>query len=83
MATHMLPFFPYFKLLFKLCQVGMTLKNKQNLERKQIEADQYIKDKEVRIETSKQLLVNLDFHQRIADQVARTQREDIAALTSK
>jgi len=33
-AESMIPFFPYFKLLFKLCQLGMTLKTKESLVRK-------------------------------------------------
>ena len=33
-ANDMLPFFPYFKVLYKLCQMGMTMKKMQSLERK-------------------------------------------------
>ena len=33
-SSDMVPFFPYFKVLYKLCQMGMTMKKKQSLERK-------------------------------------------------
>merc|ERR1712110_298283 len=82
-ATNNLPFFTYFKLLFKLAQIGMTLKKKQSLEMKQLDADQVIKDKEVEIISMRGLVSNLDFHQRISAQVQRTVDEDIAAIVSK
>ena len=82
-ANANLPFFPYFKLLFKMCQIGMTMKKKQALEMKQVTADQFIKDKEVAIISSRGLVSNLDFHQRITAQVQRTTEEDIAAIVSK
>lgn len=82
-ATHMLPFFPYFKLLFKLCQLGMTLKKRQSLEMKQVSADVYIKDKKVSATTAESQVGNLSFHEKISEQVNRTMQQDIAALVSK
>ena len=78
-----MPFFPYFKLLFKLCQIGMTMKKKQSLERKQIDAEVYITDKEVEKQTFQSLMDNLAFHDKITDQVIRTQQEDIYAIVNK
>ena len=79
----LIPFMPYFKLLFKLCQIGLMMKKKQSLERKQIDADEYIADKTVKIASASALIDNLSFHERITAQILRTNEQDISAITNK
>ena len=37
-------FFPYFKVLFRLVQIALTMKRRQNLEMRQVQADKNIED---------------------------------------
>jgi len=43
-SRNLIPFFPYFKVLFKLCQIGMTLKSKQSKQRREDEASKTMAD---------------------------------------
>ena len=43
----MIPFFVLFKIVFKFAQIGMTMKTKQNLERKQETMKKEMKDADV------------------------------------
>jgi len=50
-AAEMLPFFIYFKVLYKFCQMGMALKTKQSLTRKQEAAQKEMDDIEAKMKT--------------------------------
>lgn len=79
----MAPFFPYFKILYKLCQIGMTLKSKQSLVRKQQAAKKEMEDLKVQQETAQALVDNLSFHERITAEVARIRTGELAAIIQK
>lgn len=82
-SANMHIFFPYFKVLFKLCQLGMMLKSKESLVRKQEAAAKEMKSLEVQIETQKTLIENLSFHERIAAEVEREKQGEIFAVMHK
>jgi hypothetical protein len=50
-ATYNVQFIPFFKVLFKLIQIGLTKKNKMTLDRKQLTADKNSQDLNVQIES--------------------------------
>ena len=56
-------FFPYFKLLFKLAQIGMTKKTKESLERKQEAMQKEMDAADVHIGTQDALIKNLGMAQ--------------------
>jgi len=65
-AAENVQFIPYFKVLFKLVQMGLTKKNKVNLERKQVTADKTLADLQVQIETQDAIIENLTFHETVS-----------------
>ena len=83
MAQGMIPFFPLFKIVFKFAQIGMTMKTKINLERKQETMKKEMKDADVQLETQKAYIMNLSFGQRIKAEADRIRQEDIAVLENK
>jgi len=76
-------FFPYFKIVFKFAQIGMTLKTKQNLERKQESLQREMDDAQVQINTQDSLIENLSFHERIGAECNRIKMEELAVLIDK
>lgn len=64
-AEAMIVFFPYFKLLFKFCQLGMTLKTKESLIRKQKAATEETERVGVELKTLEDMRSNLKFYERI------------------
>ena len=64
-AKQMVTFVPYFKLLYKFCQLGMTLKTKESLIRKHIAATEECERVIVELETLDKRRQNLRFYERI------------------
>ncbi len=79
----MLPFFPYFKVLYKLCQMGMTLKKKQSLERKAENSKKEMDELNIEQVTAQAIVDNLAFHERMTAEAGRTRQEELAALMRK
>ena len=65
LAEHMVPFIVLFKIVFKMAQIGMTLKTKQNLVRKQDTMKKEMDDAAVQIDTQLSYIENLSFSERI------------------
>lgn len=82
-ASEMVKFFPYFKILFKLCQIGLTMKNKVNLERKLVQHQNSLKDLEAKVATEQRIIENLDFHRRISAEADRTRNYEVVELENK
>ena len=82
-SKNLIPFFPYFKVLFKLCQVGMTLKSKQSKQRREEEASKTMSNLQVNVETQEALIDNLAFRDLIENEVQRSQNQELAALVNK
>lgn len=82
-ASEMVKFFPYFKILFKICQIGLTMKNKTHIERKLEQAVKSMKDLEVKVATQQAIFENLDFHRRISAEADRTRNYEIVELENK
>lgn len=76
-------FFPYFKVLYKFCQLGMTLKSKQNLLRKEEAAKKETDDLLAKKATQQEILDNLDFSNDIQKEVDRMREQEIGALVQK
>ncbi len=70
-VNEMAAFIPYFKVLFKFCQLGMTLKTKQNLLRKEEAAAKETEDLTAKKATMSEILANLDFSEDIKAEVTR------------
>lgn len=83
MAQSMIPFFVLFKIVFKFAQIGMTMKTKQNLERKQETMKKEMKDADVQLQTQQSYIMNLGFAQRIKAEADRIRNEDVAVLDNK
>ena len=82
-SKNLIPFFPYFKVLFKLCQIGMTMKSKQSKQRREEEASKTMANLQVNVETQEALIENLAFRDLIEDEVKRSQDQELAALMNK
>lgn len=82
-GNDMAPFFPYFKILYKFCQIGMTLKSKQSLVRKQTAAKKEKDDLQVQLDTAQALFDNLNFHERISAEVARVKSVELSTIIDK
>ena len=61
----------------------MTLKTKQNLERKQESLQREMDDAQVQINTQDALIDNLAFHERIGAEIMRIQTEELRVLVEK
>jgi len=61
----------------------MTLKTKQNLERKQESLQREMDDAQVQINTQDALIDNLAFHERISTECNRIKMEELATLIDK
>lgn len=79
----MAPFFPLFKIVFKFAQIGMTLKTKQNLTRKQETLKKEMDDALVEIQTQEAFMKNLSFADRIQGEANRIREEEVAMLENK
>jgi len=79
-VNEMLPFIPYFKVLFKFCQLGMTLKTKQNLTRKDDAATKETADLIAKKKTQEEILGNLDFSEDIQAEVERMRTQEIDCI---
>lgn len=82
-AAENVQFIPYFKVLFKLVQMGLTKKNKVNLERKQVTADKTLADLQVQIETQDAIIENLAFHETVSAEASRSRENDITNIETK
>jgi len=82
-VNELAPFIPYFKVLFKFCQLGMTLKTKQNLLRKEEAAAKETDDLTAKKATQSEILGNLDFSEDIKAEVERMYNQEIATLVAK
>ena len=71
-VNDMIIYFPYFKLLYKMCQLGMTLKKKQSLERKAENAKSETEQLQIKLTTAETISQNFDFHLRLSSEVERT-----------
>ena len=74
------PFIPYFKVLFKFCQLGMTMKTKQNLLRKEEAAAKETADLVAKKATQSEILGNLDFSEDTKAEVERMRNQEIACI---
>ena len=82
-AEHMVPFIVLFKIVFKMAQIGMTLKTKQNLVRKQDTMKKEMDDAAVQIDTQLSYIENLSFSERIQGEANRIRNEDVYTLQMK
>ena len=82
-ADAMLPFFSYFKVLYKLAQMGMTLKKKQSLQRKAETSKRELEELTISQTSAQRLVDNLSFHERMTAQAERIRQGELAALHNK
>jgi len=65
------PFFPYFKILFKLAQLGMTITKRTSLERTVEKTTKAMEESQIDMEKQKAIVGNLEFYKRIEAEVNR------------
>jgi|Transcript_40596 hypothetical protein len=82
-SSDMAPFFPYFKILYKLAQLGMTICKKTSLERQVAEKTKAMDDSQIEMEKQQAIVDNLSFYQRVQDEVNRASEEELYTLNFK
>lgn len=75
-----LPFFPYYKLLYKMVHIANTLKNKASFERHLEACQKTMVQEQVKEKALLEQVATLDFHKQISAEVDRSEREEISAL---
>ena len=55
-AAAVVPFFPYFKILYKFAQLGMTITKQTSLERQVAERSKAMEDSQVEMEKQKAIV---------------------------
>ena len=70
-AQDMVHVFPFFKILYKLAQLGMTITKRISLQRQVAEKSKAMEDSQVEMEKQKAIVKNLEFHQRVNTEVQR------------
>lgn len=74
------PFFPFFKVLYKLCQIGMTLRTKRSFERKQHTIENEMADIQVEVDKHQAVYDSYNMHQRYTAEIERSQNDEIRKL---
>lgn len=82
-SATMVPFFVFFKIVYKFAQMGMTGRTKANLQRKQEAIKKEMDDAQVQIDTFKAYMTNLSFYERIQGEANRIRSEDVSVLQNK
>ena len=82
-AEKMQHFYPYFKVLFRMVQIGLTSRRKTVLDMKQLTNDKQIEAINVDIAALQAQIDNLNFHERMTGEVARGQADELASLEHK
>ena len=82
-ASDMLPFFPFIKILLKLIELGMTIARKSSLERQLENLKKSQEDSQIELEKLKAIEKNLDFRYKLKDEINRTKKKELAALDEK
>ena len=82
-ATEMVPFFPYFKILFKLAQLGMTITKQTSLERQVEKHTKALEDVTVDMEKQQAIVKNLEFYSVVEAEVQKAHNNEIEPLRIK
>ena len=82
-AVDMVNFFPYFKILFKLAQLGMTITKRTSLERQVDKHSKALEDATVDMEKQKAVVANLEFYKQVEAEVNRANEQEIETLRVK
>ena len=82
-ADENLPFYPHYKLLFKITQMAITIKKKIGLERKLAGSAESSKQLEIDIETWETIAENLKFGTELKAEADRMRKEEIDTLEQK
>ena len=81
--TMYLPLFCHFKVLFKLVQIGLSVKRVKNLQRKKDAADREKSDILTKIAEEKAILKELEFHKEMRKEAQRIKEQEIKFLVNK
>ena len=76
-------FFPFYKLLFKLCQMSIITRKRNNFQKKQAVNQISIDQIQTDVETQATISQNLDFHKELSDEAARMRSNEITQLQEK
>lgn len=76
-------FYVHYKLLFKICQMGFTIRKKIGLEKKILGSTKRINEWQTEQETYEMIAENLEFGKKMAAEATRMREQEIAVLQTK
>ena len=82
-AADNVPFMPYFKILYKLAQLGMTITKRTSLERKVESSTKAMNDAQVEVDKQSAIVQNLAFYERVEREFSRANEQEIETLRVK
>jgi len=82
-AAENLPFYPHYKLLFKLTQMAISIRKKNGLEKSLAGTSERNKGLQVNVDTWETISKNLEFGKMLKAEAERMRNEEIAVLQKK
>lgn len=82
-AGENLPFFVHYKLLFKLCQMAISLRKMKGIEKSLAGTNEKNKALQVQVDTYETISKNLAFGEQLKAEAERMRKEEIAVLQRK
>lgn len=82
-AADNLAFFPFYKVLFKLNQIGLTRRNWNSLKHNIEGKEKTITETKIVMSSLEDLMQNLEFHTKISEEIQRSKSNDIMTVHNK
>lgn len=82
-ATENLPFYVHYKLLFKLCQMAISIRKMKGIEKSLAGTNEKNKTLQVQVDTFETISKNLAFGEQLKAEAERMRKEEIAVLQRK
>lgn len=76
-------YFPFFKVLFKLTQIGLTMRNRNALQRGIEGTEKTIAEAKISMEQTFDLMENLNFQETMMAEMERSRNEDMQVIINK
>ena len=76
-------YFPFFKVLFKLTQIGLTVRNRNALQRGIEGTEKTIAEAKISMEQTFDLMENLNFQESMMAEMERSRNEDMQVIVNK
>lgn len=76
-------YFPFFKVLFKLNQIGLTVRNRNALQRGIEGTEKTIAEAKISMDSTFELMENLNFQESMMAEMERSRNEDMQVIVNK